>query len=80
MQLFGDASGRSDDMTDARRAVTPRWSMTVPPELAMILAAAFAIRLAVHYLLPNIVYPDEIFQVTEPAHRLAFGTGLISWE
>jgi hypothetical protein len=29
---------------------------------------------------PNIFYPDEIFQTLEPAHRLAFGYGIISWE
>ena len=54
--------------------------MPVPAELLLVLAAAFALRLAIYFLLPNIVYPDEIFQVTEPAHRLAFGTGLMSWE
>lgn len=79
MQLFGDGSGNVDT-PDSARAVTPRTSMPVPVELLLVLAAAFTLRLAVYFLLPNIVYPDEIFQVTEPAHRLAFGTGLMSWE
>ncbi|MGE0668694.1 MAG: hypothetical protein AB7O49_19230 [Sphingomonadales bacterium] len=63
---------------DAPQAAPPRPAL--PPELLIALAAAFAIRLAVHYLAPNIIYPDEIFQTTEPAHRLAFGSGLMSWE
>jgi hypothetical protein len=29
---------------------------------------------------PNIIHPDEIFQTLEPAHRLAFGYGVITWE
>src|SRR5262245_27766814 len=28
----------------------------------------------------GIFWPDEIFQSTEPAHRLAFGYGFVSWE
>jgi GPI mannosyltransferase 3 len=57
-----------------------RWRESVPPELAGLLAAAFAIRLAVFYFVPNINWPDEIFQVMEPAHRLVFGGGVVSWE
>src|SRR5487761_736790 len=29
---------------------------------------------------PNIVHPDEIFQTQEPAHRLAYGYGVVTWE
>ncbi len=29
---------------------------------------------------PNMFYPDEIFQTLEPAHRLAFGFGVVTWE
>jgi hypothetical protein len=29
---------------------------------------------------PSLVYPDEIFQSTEQAHRLVYGTGLVPWE
>ncbi len=28
----------------------------------------------------GIVHPDEIFQMEEPAHRLAFGYGIVAWE
>ena len=39
----------------------------------------FALRLyAAHF--PNLIHPDQIFQTLEPAHRLAFGYGVITWE
>jgi phosphatidylinositol glycan class B len=28
----------------------------------------------------NIIYPDQIFQTLEPAHHLAFGYGIVTWE
>jgi hypothetical protein len=55
-----------------------RWLAT--PELAALLLIAFLLRLAIFYLVPNVHWPDEIYQVLEPAHRLAFGTGAVSWE
>ncbi len=56
--------------------VFPRWRRTLWP----LLGLAFALRLATAVLLPNIHQADEIFQVLEPAHRLAFGYGVVSWE
>lgn len=44
-----------------------------------ILAVALALRLAA--LVPfSMHHPDEIFQYLEPAHRLAFGQGITTWE
>ena len=48
--------------------------------LAAILLLALAVRLwslATHTYLAN---TDETFQYLEPAHRLAFGSGVITWE
>ena len=48
--------------------------------LLLVLAAAVAVRgwlIATHSYL---VFPDETFQYLEPAHRLAFGAGVITWE
>ena len=42
------------------------------------IALGFRIGLAVHS--PNLFQPDEIFQTLEPAHRLAYGYGVITWE
>jgi hypothetical protein len=46
----------------------------------VLAGSAFALRIGLALGSPNIFYPDEIFQTLEPAHRLAFGFGVISWE
>jgi GPI mannosyltransferase 3 len=45
-----------------------------------LLGFAFALRIGLAVGSPNIFFPDEIFQTLEPAHRLAYGYGVISWE
>jgi phosphatidylinositol glycan class B len=67
-------------VTDGTVAKMGQRAAPVPADLLLLLVLAFGARLAIHYLVPNSIYPDEIFQVTDPAHRLAFGTGLMSWE
>jgi len=47
--------------------------------LAAILLLAFALRLML-LATPRAYFPDEIFQYLEPAHRLVFGHGVITWE
>lgn len=41
---------------------------------------AFALRVGLALAYPTVDWPDEIFQTTEPAHRLAFGNGVVTWE
>jgi hypothetical protein len=48
--------------------------------IAAILIAALAIRIAVALAMPNELWPDEIFQSLEQAHRVVFGHGVIPWE
>lgn len=48
--------------------------------LALLVSFSFVLRIVVYFSLRNMHYPDEVFQVTEPAHRLLFGTGYASWE
>jgi phosphatidylinositol glycan class B len=48
--------------------------------LVAFLGLAFLLRLPVALGYPNIVWPDEIFQTLEQAHRLAFGYGIVPWE
>jgi hypothetical protein len=50
------------------------------PVLAVVLPLAFAIRLAVAILFPNVLAYDEVFQSLEQAHRLVFGQGVVPWE
>jgi len=46
----------------------------------VLLVSALALRVGLAVESPNIFFPDEIFQTLEPAHRLAYGYGIISWE
>jgi phosphatidylinositol glycan class B len=48
--------------------------------LAGVLAVALAVRLWAVLTQTYILYPDETYQYFEPAHRLAFGYGIVTWE
>ncbi len=48
--------------------------------LVGILLIAAAARWVLAFALPRSIYPDEIFQVLEPAHRLVYGNGVLPWE
>src|SRR6185437_12055689 len=69
--------GAPGAVTDAH---PDRCAPAFAPEFWAVLIAAFGLRLGVALAVPNIHWPDEIYQVMEPAHRLVFGTGAVSWE
>ncbi len=48
--------------------------------LGAIFAVALLLRVGVALRSPSIEWPDEIFNTLEPAHRLAYGYGVIVWE
>ena len=48
--------------------------------LAVLVALAIVLRLEPILVTPSAVWPDEIFQTVEPAHRLVYGSGLVAWE
>ena len=48
--------------------------------LALALVGGAALRVWLAFNDDGIYWPDEIYQSIEPAHRLAFGYGLRSWE
>jgi hypothetical protein len=48
--------------------------------LRVILLAALVLRVAVALNFWNVIFPDEIFQALEQAHRLVFGQGVVPWE
>ena len=56
------------------RILKSRWT------LVAICALALVLRMAVAVLFPGFEHPDEVFQMLEQAHRLAFGNGFIPWE
>jgi peptidoglycan/LPS O-acetylase OafA/YrhL len=45
-----------------------------------VVVLAIVLRVAPVLLVPSLNWADEIFQATEQAHRLAYGTGLVLWE
>jgi phosphatidylinositol glycan class B len=47
--------------------------------LGLILLLGLTIRLLL-LATPRAYFPDEIFQYLEPAHRLVFGQGIVTWE
>ena len=58
---------------------------SISPATARALLIAFllvglALRVSTTLAIPGALNPDEIFQTQEPAHRLAYGYGVISWE
>jgi hypothetical protein len=48
--------------------------------LAVLVALAILLRLQPILSEPSAVWADEIFQTSEPAHRLVYGSGLVAWE
>ena len=41
---------------------------------------SIGLRLVPVLFVPSLNWDDEIFQATEPAHRLVFGYGIVPWE
>jgi hypothetical protein len=89
----GCASGRSSDQivslepahgpaptpSAAPSPAAPRPSAALLPIALLCLGGGLA-RALTAWLLPNIAWPDEIFQSTEQALRLLTGRGLTPWE
>ncbi len=66
--------GLGSPAPDARPATVHRLALGC----GLFLAAS--LRFFVARTQPNIIWPDEIFQVLEPAHRLVYGGGPVAWE
>lgn len=56
------------------------WNRPVVLALVAILAVAFLLRIGAATALPNLAVSDENDQTREPAHRLVYGYGVITWE
>jgi hypothetical protein len=48
--------------------------------LLVFLLTGLFLRVGAAIRFPSIHWPDEIFQAQEPAHRLAYGYGVVTWE
>ena len=60
-------------LASTRKAPAPR-------TIFYILGVALLVQLTAVFSFPNLHHPDELFQVYEQAHRLAFGYGIRTWE
>jgi GPI mannosyltransferase 3 len=70
----------AEDGAAVRRRSWPKERQLAALALFTIAAIAIALRLIPIAFVPSVNWPDEIFQVLEPAHRLAYGYGLVAWE
>lgn len=48
--------------------------------LLLFFLVALGLRVGVAVRFPSVAYPDEVYETQEPAHRLAYGYGVIHWE
>ncbi len=46
----------------------------------LLFLLALLLRVCVAMRAPSLAHPDEVFQTQEPAHRLAYGYGIVTWE
>lgn len=66
-------------MTTSSPTQSPLWSGVSKYLLLIFLVLAFLLRVTPAPS-ANLAHPDEIFQTQEPAHRLAYGYGVVTWE
>ena len=64
----------------ARGVSAGRLSIATIAALCGIVILAFTLRLIPVVIVPSLNWADEVFQTTEQAHRLVYGTGLVTWE
>jgi hypothetical protein len=48
--------------------------------IVAVLVLAYVLRVVGAVAFPTVSHPDEVFQTREPAHRLAYGYGVLTWE
>lgn len=75
VRIIDHLASAVDGLLHPQPSEAPLWRYLWP-----VLALAFAVRAAVALSGDFIVHPDEIMQYLEPAHRLAFGNGIVYWE
>lgn len=71
-----------DANSSLKSRAKPSGSRIVSPlrNLGWIFVIALLLRVGVAMQVPTLAHPDEVFQTQEPAHRLAYGYGIVTWE
>jgi len=62
------------------RASPKKWRFRIHVILLTSLLFALLLRVGIAARFPSVDYPDETFQTREPAHHLAYGNWVITWE
>jgi phosphatidylinositol glycan class B len=57
-----------------------KWPSWTHHLLLIFLLVAFLLRVGIAARFPSIDYPDETFQTREPAHHIAYGNWVVTWE
>lgn len=79
MAALGD--GSTVDVAEAAvRSRRSRERLLIGGGVLLIAALAVLLRLQPILFVPSMNWGDEVFQTIEPAHRLVFGYGLMTWE
>ena len=66
--------------TDIRLKPTANEQWLVGAGLAGLILLATGLRLIPIVFVPSMIWADEVFQTSEQAHRLVYGSGLVPWE
>ena len=80
MPSRGSFSGAPSETACKRFLVSSLTQRSAEVGLATLVVLAILLRLQPILVEPSAVWPDEIFQTFEPAHRLVYGSGLVPWE
>src|SRR5271157_272291 len=84
MQRCTNVVGRSRGIRSRFRNGHARWEMK-SSSIARLLLLGFMLiglflRVGAAIKFPNVNHTDEIVETQEPAHRLAYGYGVVAWE
>jgi phosphatidylinositol glycan class B len=69
-----------ETLADTTRPAQSANRLLVACGLLLIVALAVGLRLVPILFVPSMNWGDEVFQTVEPAHRLVYGYGLMTWE
>lgn len=76
--LGGPSHVRPEHVADRRQGSRERW--LIGGGVLLIASLAVMLRLVPILFVPSMNWGDEVFQTVEPAHRVVYGYGLMTWE
>ena len=77
---LAQSASAADDLADALPVRWAKERQLAAAGLTLLMLTAIGLRLVPILIEPSLNWWDEVFQATEPAHRLIYGYGLVPWE